>query len=298
MPLTSAEFNQLRAFLAVAEHLNFSRAAASLGVTPSALSQTIRALEQDIGQQMFQRTTRSVSLTEAGTTLRDRIAPAASALDQALRQSRDAGARPAGTVRIVSFRSAVERFIVPRLAEFHAMYPEIILDIVIDDRIEDPVASGFDLALRIGEVIEQDLIALRLSKDLRQIAVATPDYLARHGKPRHPRELLEHDCILWRWPGQPLPYAWEFFEDGRWFDINVNGPVIFNDKGMTLDAALSGVGIAFCVEDTVRAHIHAGRLMPLLEDWSETFPGFFLCYPKQRHMAAAVRAFIEVLRKA
>lgn len=294
--LPGTDYNQLRAFLAVAEALSFSRAARALGVTPSALSQTIRGLEDSLGLQLLHRTTRSVSLTEAGDMLRRRAQPAVAALGAALAQARLAGERPAGTVRIHSFRSAAKTYLEPMLAGFAEAYPDILLDITLDDSVVDIVGGGFDLALRIGEVIERDMVALRLGPAMRQIAVAAPAYLARHGRPAHPRDLLHHACIRWRWPGRAHPYAWEFFENGHWFEVTVGGPLIVNDKEMAMAAALAGVGIAFCVEDAVAAHIAAGRLVPLLEPWSEAFPGLFLCYPQQRLMAPAVRAVIDSLR--
>jgi DNA-binding transcriptional LysR family regulator len=294
--LPGTDYNQLRAFLAVAEALSFSQAARTLGVTPSALSQTIRSFEQGIGLQLLQRTTRSVALTEAGAHLLRRAQPAIAELSAALDQARLAGERPAGTVRIHSFRSAAKAYLEPMLAGFVDAYPEILLDITLDDSVVDIVGAGFDLALRIGEVIERDMVALRMGPAMRQLAVAAPAYLQRHGRPGHPRDLLRHACIRWRWPGRAHPYAWEFFEAGHWFEVTVDGPLIVNDKEMAVVAALQGVGIAFCVEDAVADHLAAGRLVPLLEPWSEAFPGIFLCYPQQRQMAPAVRAVIDALR--
>ena len=295
-PLLGPNYNQLRAFLAVAEALSFSQAARSLGVTPSALSQTIRSLEESLGVQLLQRTTRSVSLTEAGDNLRRRAQPAMAELSAAVGQARRAGERPAGTVRIHSFRSAAKAYLEPMLAGFVDAYPDILLDITLDDSVVDIVGGGFDLALRIGEVIERDMVALRMGPPMRQIAVAAPAYLQRHGRPAHPRALLHHTCIRWRWPGREHPYAWEFFENGQWFEVTVGGPLIVNDKEMAVAAALAGAGIAFCVEDAVAEHLAAGRLVALLEPWSEAFPGIFLCYPQQRQMAPAVRMVIDALR--
>ncbi|RUQ63099.1 LysR family transcriptional regulator [Azospirillum doebereinerae] len=294
--MNSADFARIRAFLAVAETLSFSRAAEELGITSSAISQTVKALEARLGQQLFQRTTRTVSLTDAGILLRERMRPALDEIDRALTQSRDAAGRPSGIVRIVSFRSAGEKFILPILRELRRDLPEVTLDITLDDGLDDPVAGGFDLALRIGEVIARDMIALPLGEELRQIAVAAPDYLSRHGTPDHPRALLSHDCICWRWPGQQHPFPWEFFDNGRWFSITPSGGLIVNDKPMALQMALDGLGIAFCIEDTVRGHIQNGQLVSLLEQWSAPFPGFYICYPRQRQMPAATRAVIERIR--
>ncbi|WP_313606507.1 LysR family transcriptional regulator [Rhizobium sp.] len=291
-----ADFARIRAFLAVADHLSFSRAADMLGMTSSAVSQIVREFEAHLGQQLFLRTTRTVSLTEQGVLLQERMAPLLAEMDHALLQSRDASGRPAGTVRILAFRSAGEKFILPALPALRREFPEINLDITLDDNVKDHVAAGFDLAITIGEVIAQDMIAAPLGGELRQIVVASPAYLSRHGVPAHPRALLSHECICWRWPGQQHPFPWEFFEDGRWFSVNPTGSLIVNDKPLALRMAVVGHGIAFAIEDTVRDHIAAGHLVPLLEAWSAPFPGFYLCYARQRHMSAATRAVIDRIR--
>jgi DNA-binding transcriptional LysR family regulator len=205
--------------------------------------------------------------------------------------------RPSGTVRIHAFRAAAARYVEPLLAGFARRHPDVVLDVTLDDEVVDVVAGGFDAAIRIGEVIERDMVAVRLGPDLRHLAVAAPDYLAEHGRPLHPRELVNHRCVRWRWPGHAGPYAWEFFEKGAWFEVAVGGPLIVNDKELELRAILQGLGIGFAVEDTVAGHIAAGRLVPLLERWSAPFPGFFLCYPRQRQMAPALRAFIDAVRR-
>ena len=294
--LASQDYGQLRAFIAVAECLSFSRAAESLGVSPSALSQMVRSLEESVGMRLLHRTTRNVSLTEVGENLFQRVRPAALELGNAVNQVRHSGESPAGTVRIHSFRSAAQKHIDPILADFTVRYPDVVLDITLDDEVIDIVAGGFDVALRIGEVIERDMVAVRLGLELRQIAVATPEYLARHGYPEHPRDLVNHRCIRWRWPGRATPYAWEFFENGAWFSVAVDGPLIFNDKEPALNATLKGIGIGFPVEDTVVNHIAERRLVSFLEQWSAPFPGHFICYPQQRQMAPALRVFMNALR--
>lgn len=294
--LSGSDYNQLRAFVAVAELLSFSRAADALGVSPSALSQMIRGFEERVGVQLLHRTTRSVALTEAGDNLLRRVRPAVSELGEAIGQVRRYRERPSGTVRVHAFRSAAERWIEPILPAFARDYPDVVLDITLDDEVVDVVAGGYDAALRIGEVIERDMIAVRLGPEMRHIAVATPGYIEAHGRPEHPRDLVNHRCIRWRWPGHTAPYAWEFFENGSWFAVAVDGPLIVNDKQMARHAALQGIGIDFPAEETVRDDIAAGRLVPLLEEWSAPFPGMFLCYPKQRQMAPALRAFIEAVR--
>lgn len=295
--LSGSDYNQLRAFVAVGELLSFSRAAEALGVSPSALSQMVRGFEDRVGVRLLNRTTRSVALTEAGETLFERVRPAVSELGEAIGQVRRTRERPAGTVRIHAFRSAAQAHVEPILPRFAAAYPDVVLDITVDDTVTDLVAAGYDAAIRIGEVIERDMVAVRLGPELRQIAVASPAYLAVHGRPAHPRDLVHHACVRWRWPGRSTPYAWEFFEDGAWFEVTVGGPLIVSDKEMAHRAALQGIGIGFVVEDTVREDIAAGRLVPLLERWSAPFPGLFLCYPRQRQMAPALRAFIDAVRR-
>jgi DNA-binding transcriptional LysR family regulator len=294
--LSSSDYGALRAFAAVAEASSFSRAAQTLGVSPSALSQTVRGLEDRVGARLLNRTTRSVSLTETGQTLLDRIRPAMGDLGAAVQHVRSANGRPAGTVRVHTFRVAADLFLAPMLARFTRDYPEIILDVTLDDNVTDIVANGFDVAIRLGETIERDMVAIRIGPDLRQVAVASPAYLAKHGAPSTPSDLLHHRCIRWRWPGRGTPYAWEFHDDGRWFTVTVDGPLIADSRGFGIAAAVAGVGIAFAIEEAVAPFVHDGRLVLLLEAWSAPFPGFFLCYPQQRHMAPAVRAFVDTLK--
>lgn len=294
--ISSGDFGQLRAFVAVAAALNFSRAAEKLGVSSSALSQMVRSLEERVGVRLLNRTTRNVSLTEAGEQLFQRVKPAVEELALALGQTSQYGERLAGVVRVHCFRLAAERFLRPVLRSFHEAYPDVVLDITLDDEVVDVVAGGYDVAIRIGEVIERDMIAIKLGPDLRQIAVASPDYLARRGTPQHPRELTSHQCIGWRWPGHERPYDWEFWENGKWFEVAVEGPIIANSKEFVLQAALDGLGIAFATDLLIGAHISTGRLVPLLEPWSAPFPGYYLCYPAQRQMAPALRAFIDAVR--
>jgi DNA-binding transcriptional LysR family regulator len=294
--LSGSDYNQLRAFVAVGELLSFSRAAEALGVSPSALSQMVRGFEERVGVRLLNRTTRSVALTDAGENLFQRVRPAVAELGAAIGQVRRYREHPSGTVRVHAFRSAADAYIEPILPAFAQAYPDVVLDITLDDEVVDMVAGGFDAAIRIGEVIERDLIAVRLGPDLRQVAVASPGYLAAHGRPEHPRDLLHHRCIRWRWPGHATPYAWEFFENGSWFSVAVDGPLIFNDKEMALRATLQGIGIGFSADHAVADELADGRLVPLLEQWSAPFPGLFLCYPQQRQMAPALRAFIDAVR--
>ena len=286
----------LRAFVAVAEQGSFSKAAEQLGLSRSSLSQIIRAFEERLGVRLLHRTTRSVALTEAGRRLLVRVRPALSELDAALADVGHFRNRPAGLVRVRCLRHAFRSYVEPILAPFHQAYPDIKLDILVDDAIVDLVASGFDVGITLGEVLEQDMVAIRLGGDMRQIAVASPDYIARRGRPLMPDDLHAHNCLRWRWPGRSTPYNWEFFKDGNWFEVEVDGPLIISEHSMTIDAALKGMGIAFWVEHELRPLIDAGKLVPLLEDFSGPFPGLYIFYPQQRHMAPALRAFIDFVR--
>ena len=295
--LSGGDFAHLRAFVAVGQALSFTRAAETLGVTPSALSQVVRTFEERIGVRLLNRTTRSVSLTEAGENLLRRVAPAVAELSQAVGQARLYQERPSGAVRVHTFRSAAELYIQPILPAFRRAYPNVVLDVTVDDEVVDTVAAGSDAALRLGEVIERDMVAVPLEPPVRQIPVAAPSYIAERGTPAHPRDLLGHDCIRWRWPGRAQPYRWEFYEDGAWFEVEVAGPLIVNSKHMALQAAIDGVGIAFSVERTARQAIADGRLVAMLETWCEPFPGHHLCFPQQRQMSPALRAFIDTVRE-
>lgn len=297
-PVTTADYGQVRAFLAVAEALSFSRAAEKLGVTSSALSQTVRGLEERLGVRLLNRTTRSVSLTEAGDELRRRARTAVDELGAALQTAQGARTAVSGVVRVHSFRVAGERILRPMLRDFHRAYPDVVIDVTLDDHVVDPVAGGFDVAIRIGEVIERDMIALRLGPDIRQLAVASPAYLAERDAPAHPHDLAKHKCVRWRWPGQERPYDWEFCENGRWFKVSVDGPLIVNSRDLCIAAAVDGLGVAFASEPDVDGHVKAGRLVPLLESYSDRFPGFFVCYPERRLTPPPVRAFIDALAAA
>ncbi|HEX2524784.1 MAG TPA: LysR family transcriptional regulator [Geminicoccus sp.] len=288
--------SDLRAFVAVAELGSFSRAAEQLGIAPSSISQTIRNLEARLGIRLLQRTTRSVALTEAGQQLLLRVRPALAELDAALADVGQLRTRPAGMVRVRCLKHAYQRHVGPILAAFHAAYPEIKLDITVDDAIVDLVPGGYDVGFTLGEVLEKDMVAVRVGGELRQIAVASPDYLARYGTPMSPKDLHDHRCIRWRWPGNTMPYNWEFCRDGAWFEVEVDGPLIVSEQRLAVEAAMDGVGIAFWAEDMMRPLIKQGRLVALLEDWSASFPGFYLCYPQQRQMAPALRAFIDFVK--
>ena len=293
-----AEYAQLRAFVAVAEQMSFSRAAEQLGVTPSSLSQMIRNLEERMGIRLFNRTTRSVAATPAGEALLQRLRPAMDEIASALENAARFRDGTAGTVRIIAARLAAAAHIAPILGTFHKAYPEVLLDVTVDDAVVDIVAGGWDVAIRPGEVVEKDLIGVEIGGELRQYAVASPEYVATHGAPQTPEELYGHNCIRWRWSGRSLPYNWEFCRNGEWFEIVVDGKLIVSERPLMITACLEGAGIAFATNREVDGHIDEGRLVKLLEPWCAPYPGYFLCYPRQRQMAPALRAFIDFIRAA
>jgi DNA-binding transcriptional LysR family regulator len=292
------DYAQLRAFIAIAEALSFSRAAEGLGVTPSSLSQMMRALEERLGLRLLNRTTRSVSLTPAGEALLARISPAMDEIQSALTDALHFREKPAGTVRIHSSRIPAAAYLAPHLSRFRKTYPEIVLDISVDDTVVDIVSSGFDIGLRPREVLERDLVAVQIGPELCQYPVATPAYLERRGTPQTPDELSDHDCILWRWPGRNRPYAWEFHFDGRWFEVLPKPALIVDDRQMMLRACLDSCGIAFPTNLELGLHVARGQLVQLMPQYCKEFEGYHLCYPRQRQMAPALRTFIDFIREA
>jgi DNA-binding transcriptional LysR family regulator len=296
--MRGSEFAELQAFATIARHGHFARAAAELRVSPSALSQTLRHLEERLGVRLLHRTTRSVALTEAGTRLLSRLTPVFSELDAALEDINTFRARPTGHLKLLTSRVAAVHFLQPLFRRFHEAYPEVVLDVTIDDAVTDIVAGGFDAGIRLGEWIDQDMIAVKLCEPLRQLAVASPAYLARHGTPLTPEDLRAHACIGWRQSGTQAPYAWEFARDGQWFSVEVSGPLILSDRRMAIEAAAEGVGIAFWADRFLRPWLDDGRLVPLLEEWSPTFPGFYVHHPSNRQVPAALRALLQVLQES
>lgn len=292
------DFVQLRAFVQVADLLNFGRAASHMGITPSALSQTIRALEERVGIRLLNRTTRSVSLTDAGRDLLEQIRPALDAIDAATASVSEAAGKASGTIRVIATCQAAFAHVLPKLESFYRHAPAAVVDLTVNDASLDFVASGFDAAIRPGEVIDKDLIAVRIGSDHRQVAFASPAYIEANGTPASPDELIEHRCIRWRWDGQDMPYDWEFHRDGRWFQVRVDGPLIVNNRMVMIEAAAEGLGIGFATEEEISSLVAHGRVLPLLEDWTETFPGVFLCYARHRRMAPALRLFIDHMREA
>ncbi|MFT3769773.1 MAG: LysR family transcriptional regulator [Minicystis sp.] len=286
----------LSTLLVVADKRSFTAAAAALQVTPSAVSQTISALERRLGVRLLQRTTRSVGLTEAGERFLSRLRPAMAdvrASFEALDELRD---RPAGTLRLNIPHLAGRDVIEPVLPRFLAMYPDIRVEITLDDRLVDIVAGGFDAGIRIGEMLDREMIAVRVGPDVRMAVVGSPAYFAARGKPRHPRDLLAHACINYRRITGGDVYRWEFTENDKDFEIAVDGPLVCNDSDMSVRAALAGIGIAYVFPTAVERELAEKRLVRVLEPFCTPFPGYFLYYPSRAHVPKKLAALVEFLK--
>ena len=278
----------------MAEERSFTRAAKRLNISTSGLSHAIRRLEEQVGVRLLTRTTRSVAPTEAGQQLIAHLAPALDDVRQVLTQISNMRTRPVGRVRLLCCRLATTTVLVPKLTEFVLRYPEVELDITTDDEVVDLAAAGYDAAIQFGEYIAQDMMAVRVSPDLRPAVVAAPSYFESRPKPTCPRDLLDHQCIRFRHRGQSV-YKWELDKGSESVALAVNGPVILDDLNLVIQLALDGVGVAWLAEDRVAEHLASGALVRVLEDWSPPFPGFFLFYPS-RQQSAALTALIETLR--
>jgi DNA-binding transcriptional LysR family regulator len=294
--MRGSEFAELKAFVAVVERASFVRAANHLGLSASALSQTIRQLETRLSVRLLNRTTRSVAPTAAGARLYQRITPMMQELDSAVGEAIAATGRTAGTLRINTLAVAAKKLIAPRLGRFHTAHPDVVLDIVIDDGVSDIVAGGFDAGIRVGERLEKDMIAVRLTSDVEMMAVASPDYLTCHGEPKTPADLHRHICINWRFPGSGEIYRWQMEKKRKRIELNVEGALISNHQDVVIEGALQGLGILYAYDhDRVREAIAQGRLRRVLADWSPTVPGLFLYYSNRRFLRPALRAFIDCL---
>ncbi|TKT82594.1 LysR family transcriptional regulator [Aquamicrobium sp. LC103] len=291
------DLNLLPLFLAVAEEHNFRAAADRLGVTRSAVSQGMRRLEDVFGTALVMRTTRSVRLTEAGERLHDALSQPFSDIETAL-ESVSAENAPRGLLRIAATSIAEQFLSGPLIASFAEANPGVTIDVTVTDEEFDIVAAGYDAGVRLGEVIEQDMIAIPITGDQREMVVASPTYLAARGVPAHPRELVHHRCIGWRPAPNVAPYRWEFEENGIPFDVAVEPQVTTNDLRLMLRTALAGGGITFAPEETFRPFVESGELVPLLGDFLPPFPGFFLYFPQRRNMALKLRALIEHIRRS
>ena len=294
--MRGSEFAELKAFVAVVERASFARAADHLGVSRSAVSQIIRQLESRLRVRLLNRTTRSVAPTAAGRRLHERVAPMLLEMDEAVAEAVAATRRTAGTLRINTLSMAAKKIIAPRLGQFHRAHPEVVLDIVIDDGLSDIVAGRFDAGIRVGERLQKDMIAVRLTPDVKLLAVASPDYLAQHGEPRTPADLHGHACINWRFPGSGRIARWEFEKNGKKIETVVEGPLISNHQDIVVPATLQGLGITYAYnDDGIADALKHGLLKRILPDWSLSVPGLYLYYSNRRHIQPALRAFIDCL---
>lgn len=288
--------NDLHAFMAVAQTRSFTRAAAQLGLSRSALSHAMLALEARLGVRLLTRTTRSVSPTEAGARLLSVLSPRLSEIQQELESLTAMRDKPAGTVRITAHDHAIVTALWPRLLPLLRQYPDVQIEFSVDYAMTDIAAQRFDAGVRVGNRVDKDMIAVRIAPDLRMAVAASPDYLAGRSLPATPQELTEHCCVNLRLPTHGGLYAWDFEKDGRALSVRVNGQTVFNNTFLMLQAALDGMGLAYVPYDLVKPHIEAGRLAPVLEDWWPVFPGYHLYYANRRQLSAALALVIEALR--
>ena len=288
--------NDLFAFRALARELSFTRAAAQVGVTPSALSHALRGLEERIGVRLLTRTTRSVSLTQAGERLLAAIGGHLDGIETELAALGELRDRPAGSFRITTGIHAAESILRPALARWLPAYPDIQVELIVDSGFVDIVAERFDAGVRLGETIEQDMMAVRIGADMRMAAVAAPGYFAARGVPQVPPDLARHVCVNLRFPTRGGLYVWEFEKDGRSLNVRVEGQLTVNEIGLAREAACEGLGLAYLPEDYVEAAIRAGRLVRALEDWCPPFPGYHLYYASRRQQLAAFSLLVEELR--
>ena len=290
-----ARFDDLAAFAAVVREGSFTRAAAQVGVSQSALSQTVRSLERRLDLKLLNRTTRSVSPTEAGERLYRTVGPRFADIEAELAGLGELRGKPAGTIRITASEHAARTIVWPRLLPWLPQYPDIRIEISSDNRFTDIVAERFDIGVRLGSDVAKDMIAVRMAPDMRVAVVGSPDYFARYLRPRTPQDLTEHDCIGLRLPTHGGLLNWEFKRRGRIVNAQVTGRLVFNTGDLIIAAALAGLGLAWLPDDLVREHIAAGRLVSVLDEWAATYPGYHLYYASRR-ASPALALVVEALR--
>ena len=298
MALNQEQLDGLATFVCVAQLRGFSAAAIKLGVSPSAVSQTIQKLEARLGTALFARTTRSVNLTEAGERYLSRVAPAVDELTLAAEELSDVGARPAGLLRLNLSRAAYLFALRPILPTFLAAYPDIELELSVDSALVDIVRLGFDAGMRYADMVERDMVGVRVGPPLSSHVVAAPSYLERKGVPMRPQDLLMHDCIRFRYPSSGRIQSWLFEKGKKRSEIAISGSLVLNDDAAMVEAALAGVGVAYLTSGYVAEHVAAGRLVRLLADFSPEMPALNLYYPSRRRLSAKLRALIDCLRAA
>jgi DNA-binding transcriptional LysR family regulator len=287
---------ELNAFVAVSIHRSFRRAALELGMSPSALSHAVATLEQRLGVRLFHRTTRSVSLSEAGEQFLLRVQPALRDISAAMKAVSEFRDTPAGTLRLNTSEGAAQMVMTPVVLEYLTRYPDMRVDIVTDRSLVDIVAGGFDAGIRLAESVPQDMIAIPISPPLRFAVVGAPDYFVRRKKPKVPADLSAHNCIRVRFPSGTI-YKWEFEKRGEQHAVEVSGSLTLDSHHLMIEAALQGAGLAWVSEFAATAHLASGRLVRVLEDWTPPYPGLSLYYPANRHMPAGLRAFIDLVRQ-
>ncbi|WP_419760495.1 LysR family transcriptional regulator [Acidisoma sp.] len=288
--------NDLLAFLSVAREGSFTRAAAKLGVSQSALSHAVRGLEERLGLRVLTRTTRSVSPTAAGERLIERIGPRFEEIEDELAALSALRDQPAGTIRITTGEHAAATILSPVLQRLLPAYPKISVEVAVDNEFKDIVAERYDAGIRLGEQVERDMVAVCIGPDQRMAVVAAPSYFAAHPQPVRPQDLTQHNCINFRLPTRGGLYVWEFERDGRALKVRVEGQLVFNTLAPTLEASRAGMAIAYVPEDVVAADLAAGRLVRVLEDWCAPFPGYHLYYPSRRQTSPAFALLAEALR--
>ena len=291
-----ADLNDIAAFLAVARERSFTRAASQLGVSQSALSQTIRGFEARLGVRLLTRTTRSVAPTEAGERLLREAGPRLEEIEAALAGVSGLRARPSGTIRITAHDHAVRTALLPGLTRLLPAYPDIAVEIVIDYGLTDIVSGRFDAGIRTGELVDRDMVAVRIGPDLRSAIVGAPGYFAGRTRPRTPRDLTGHVCVNLRLPTHGGLYAWECEKDGQEIRVRVEGQLVCNGTEPMLAAALAGLGLAYLPEDEVLPHLASGALVRVLEDWCPPYPGYHLYYPSRRQPTPAFTLLLDALR--
>jgi DNA-binding transcriptional LysR family regulator len=294
--MTRDGLNDLATFVTVANARSFTKAAAQLGVSQSALSHAMRALEERLGVRLLARTTRSVAPTEAGERLLDAIGPHLEGIEAGLAALNSLRDRPAGTIRITASEHAASYVLYPALARLLPDYPEIRVEISVDNMLTDIVAGRFDAGVRLGEQVERDMIAVRIAPDMRMAVVGTPGYFKQKSKPRVPQDLTGHNCIGMRLPTHGGLLPWEFEKGGQEINVRPEGQLIFNASSLGLKAALDGLGLCYCPDDMAAQYVADGRLVRVLEDWCAPFPGHHLYYPSRRQHAPAFALLVDLLR--
>jgi len=288
------DLGELSAFATVAEERSFTRAAARLGISQSALSHSMRGLEKRLGVQLLARTTRSVSATAAGATLLREVAPALERIEQAVAEVRKQRETPSGRIRIIIPRTATKTVLLPKLAQFVHAFPEVVLEVTSSNDPVDLVAGEYDAGVQLGEFIQRDMIAVRVTREMRLGVVGSPKYFESHPVPRKPQDLRDHACIGFRFSNSL--YRWEFEKGRTALSVSPQGPASFDDPDLVIQAVLDGVGIGTAMEDSLTELITEGRLIQVLRDWCPSFPGYFLYYPSRRNQPAALAALIDSLR--